>query len=365
MRTYPLPFNEDERVEALKDVPGLTRDNDPLFDALCMVARQLLDCPIAHISVVEESTQWYKSVVGIELEEMPKNASFCTHTIMTGTPMVIPDLSKDKKFMDHPMVAAGGPQARFYAGVPLVLSSGYRFGSLCALDFVPHERPSDKELATLQELGRAVVAALEKAPAQPAHDPQEASQETFLTLVGHELRTPLTIIHASLGMLQARVQDETDKKLATAAAKSSGHLSKLIASILEFSDLRTGELQLNDKPTDLVPLIAEIYHDYAVAMSDQAKSFTAPVCDVQAPLTVDAEHIRICLTSLLLNSVLHGGQTIGLTYTTDDAGNVEIRISDDGQIDPSVQMAELYKPFRVGGTCPTATPAAVWVWACH
>ncbi|WP_300540724.1 AAA family ATPase, partial [uncultured Nocardioides sp.] len=97
-------------------------------------ARTLLDCPIAHISVVEEDSQWYKSVVGMHLDPMPKDTGFCAHTIMSDAPMIVPDLSKDARFERHPMVAKGGPEARYYAGVPLILSSGHRFGSLCALD---------------------------------------------------------------------------------------------------------------------------------------------------------------------------------------------------------------------------------------
>lgn len=73
MITHPIPFNEESRVQATLNVPGLTRENEVLFDTLCSAAASLLGCPISHISVVEESTQWYKSVVGIALDEMPKN----------------------------------------------------------------------------------------------------------------------------------------------------------------------------------------------------------------------------------------------------------------------------------------------------
>ncbi|MEI4196918.1 hypothetical protein V8359_14020 [Roseovarius sp. E0-M6] len=82
MRTYPIPFNEEARLRAVFSVPGLTEDNAGVFTAICEATRKLLDCPIAHISVVEDDTQWYKSVVGIKLERMPKDNSFCAHTIM-------------------------------------------------------------------------------------------------------------------------------------------------------------------------------------------------------------------------------------------------------------------------------------------
>lgn len=349
MITHPIPFNEDSRVQATLNIPGLTRENEVLFDTLCSAAASLLGCPISHISVVEESTQWYKSVVGIALDEMPKNNSFCTHTIMSGAPMVIPDLSKNPKFMDHPMVAEGGPQARYYAGVPLILSSGFRFGSLCVLDFVPHDRPTDSELATLEHLGRAVVAALEKAPAAPAKELGGSVEDTFLTLVGHELRTPLTVIHGAIGMLDARMTDALNKKLSTSAVKSSQHLSKLISTILDFSDLRTGELRLNEEATDLTALVAELHQDHVAATLAAGKTFATPICEVTQPVLVDGAHIKVCMISLLMNSVLHGGPSIALTVGRDAEGNVEIRVSDDGQIDDSVELSRLYKPFIVGG----------------
>ncbi|EAR51456.1 two-component sensor histidine kinase [Oceanicola granulosus HTCC2516] len=349
MRTYPVPFNEDARVTAVHAVPGLTRENEPLFDAICTAAARLFDCPIAHVSVVEQSRQWYKSVVGIELSEMPKDNSFCTHTIMSGEPMVVPDLSRDPRFVDHPMVAEGGPQARFYAGVPLVLSSGFRFGSLCVLDFVPHAAPGEREMAALTALGEAVVAALEKAPAAAAEPAGGAAQDVFLSLVGHELRTPLTIVQGCLRMLEARAAGDVERKLAGSSMKAALHLSRLVTSILKFSDVRTGELQLDEAPVALGPLLEELYEDHALAMEEAGKTFRAPSCSLDAEVLLDVEHIRTCVTSLLLNSVLHGGGTIGTSLALDADGQIELRVSDDGRLDEHVELARLYEPFTVGG----------------
>lgn len=349
MRQYPIPFNEDARVFAVQNVPGLTRDNEVLFDAICTAAARMLDCPISHISVVEESTQWYKSVIGIELEEMPKVNSFCTHTIMSAAPLVVPDLSKDEKFRNHPMVAEGGPQARYYAGVPLVLSSGFRFGSLCVLDFVPHVPPTEREMAALTELGRAVVAALEKAPAAPAAEVHPSCQETFLALVGHELRTPLTIADGTLQLLGMRSSDPADRKLIRSTANAIHHLSNLIASVLKFSDIRTGELQLDEEETDLRQVLELLQADHEALFSDRGKTVMPPLVEIGAPILADRKHLEICLTSLLLNSALHGGQVIGLHAGQTAEGHVEITVLDDGRLDECLDLAELYKPFIVGG----------------
>ena len=123
--------------------------------------------------------------------------------------MVVPDLSFDPKVASHPMVAKGGPEYRFYAGVPLILSSGFRVGSLCALDTKPHEMPPQRQLDILRKLGDAVVAALEKPPAASAKDDDETLKSNFAILVGHELRTPMTVVLGGLDLLEHMTQGST------------------------------------------------------------------------------------------------------------------------------------------------------------
>lgn len=349
MMQFPIPFNEEARLQAVLNVPGLTHENEALFDAICDATRKLLDCPVAHISVLEGETQWYKSVVGIELDRMPREASFCAYTIMSDEPMVVPDLSKDPKFADHPMVAEGGPQARYYAGVPLVLSSGHRFGSLCALDFDPHEAPSEAQMAVLHDLGKAVVAALEKAPAAPAHREEETGPSAFVTLIGHELRTPLTVMFGSLRLLEARMSDPVDIKLASGACKSVEHLNKLIETIISFSDATTGELRLHETTADLAEVVAEVVEMHVPGADGTGKSITLDPVLVDSSVLIDSDQIKLALTALVLNAVFHGGPAIRVHVALDEAGHLEIRVSDDGRLDEHVELAELYKPFVVGG----------------
>ncbi len=307
----------------------------------------VLDCPIAHISVVEEDSQWYKCVVGVDLDEMPKENSFCTHTIMSDAPMVVPDLSQDPRFHDHPMVREGGPEARFYAGVPLVLSSGYRFGSLCALDFVPHEPPTDQQMDMLASLARAVIAALEKAPAKDAAPDDGTGYNNFVALVGHELRTPLTVSLGAMAMLRARLVDGIEARLASSAHASTQYLGRLIESILQFSNAETGELRLNEVDTDLAALLADISETHQPIALSSSKTLTRAGGPLM--MRVDPEQLRIAITSIMLNAVQHGGESITTSLRHDADGNAEILITDDGSLDDHVELAALYRPFVVGG----------------
>ena len=50
-----------------------------------------------------------------------------------------------------------------------------------------------------------------------------------------------------------------------------------------------------------------------------------------------------------MTSVLHGGSEIALETFKDPEGNIEISVIDNGSFDDHVDLAELYKPFVVGG----------------
>lgn len=350
MRTYPIPFNEEARLRSLFAVPGLTEDNDAVFEAICEATRKLLNCPIAHISVVEEETQWYKAVVGIELDRMPKDNSFCAHTIMSNQPLVVLDLSKDPRFKRHPMVVKGGPEARYYAGVPLVLSSGYRFGSLCGLDLVPHDRPSDQQMAILADLGKAVVAALEGVPPKWTDQTEDkAAKTTFITLISHEFRTPLTIMHSSLQLLEVLAESSFNPKLMSATRKSVEHLINLVETVIAFSDASTGELRLNECHYKLEDLFAEIADLQLPGADGVLKSIIFKKGSLPQKVFLDPDQIKLSLNALVLNAINHGGQEITVGGNQDAEGNVELWVTDNGNLGEHVELAKLYQPFVVGG----------------
>ncbi|QFS81379.1 MULTISPECIES: GAF domain-containing sensor histidine kinase [unclassified Roseivivax] len=348
MRNYPIPFNEQERLAALRAVPGLTPENDAMFDAICDATRKLFDCPLAHISVLDEEEQWYKSVVGMDLPTMPKTQGFCAFAIMSDEVMVVPDMTLDPRFKAHPMVVPGSPGARFYAGVPLVLSNGYRFGSLCAIDLKPHEMPSEQQLDTLRALGQAVVAALEAAPLDKASDAPDLSQAGFFNLISHELRTPLTVALGSMRMLQSRLETPLEARLADAAIRASENLAKLIDSVITFSDAQTGELRLNDEVVDLRSLLEDVVAVHVPTAEGADRSMTLGTLGFDGALSADADQIKLALAALSLNAIVHGGSDMVLETALDAEGNLEIIVRDNGTMSGDVDLAELYKPFVVG-----------------
>ncbi|WP_313177448.1 GAF domain-containing protein [Massilia sp.] len=147
---HTLPDNETERLAAL-DATGLVGSGaEAVFDRLTWLASQVTDSPIAMLTLVDEHRQWFKSRVGIGFAETPREMAFCSHTILSGEPMIVADTHLDGRFRDNPMVT-GAPHIRFYAGVPLVDAKGFRLGALCVMDREPR-RLRERELRALGEL---------------------------------------------------------------------------------------------------------------------------------------------------------------------------------------------------------------------
>src|ERR1022692_4982722 len=153
----PLPKNEDARLENLRSYRILDTSPEQGFDDLTRLAAFVCGTPIALISLIDLNRQWFKSAVGWDVREIPRDVSFCTHTILKPDLLVIPETLKDKTLGTSPLATHGG--IRFYAGVPLITAEGYALGTLCVMDCVPRAL-TEEQTDALQRLASQVMAQL-------------------------------------------------------------------------------------------------------------------------------------------------------------------------------------------------------------
>lgn len=155
----PLPENEKERLQALERCGILGTPPEPAYDQITELAASICGTPIALVSFVDSARQWFKSRVGLNTGEMPRDTAFCAHTILGRAVVVVPDAAADPRFADNPLVTSE-PRVRFYAGAPLITSGGHALGTLCVLDHVPRQLSQQQRLA-LQVLSSQLTAQLE------------------------------------------------------------------------------------------------------------------------------------------------------------------------------------------------------------
>ncbi len=153
--------NESRRLAELRRLMILDSSEETAYDDITRLAAEMTGTPISLISLVDEERQWFKSKVGLDVKETPRNWSFCSHAIEDPEHvLVVKDAQLDERFKDNPLVT-GAPNIRFYAGAPLITPSGEAIGSLCVIDSKPRELDPEK-LKELQFLANQVIAMMEK-----------------------------------------------------------------------------------------------------------------------------------------------------------------------------------------------------------
>ena len=144
------PADEFERLSALCRLNLLDTPPDERFERITRTAQRLFQVPIALVTLVDSNRQWFKSRAGLDVAETPRKHAFCAHAILDDAPFIIPDALADPRFADNPLVT-GAPRVRFYAGVALHDTGGFRVGTLCIIDRVPRQL-SDADVAGVRDL---------------------------------------------------------------------------------------------------------------------------------------------------------------------------------------------------------------------
>jgi GAF domain-containing protein len=111
------------------------------------------------LSLVDDHRQWFKSKVGVQVCETPRDISICAHAIQQSELFIVPDTLEDARFHENPLVV-GEPGIRFYAGAPLINEDGFALGTLCVVDREPRMLDSGQKEA-LEALSRLTLRQME------------------------------------------------------------------------------------------------------------------------------------------------------------------------------------------------------------
>lgn len=173
MKPAPLPANESERLRSLHSFNVLDTPPEVSYDDITILLSEICETPIALVSLVDAERQWFKSRVGLDAEETPRDLAFCGYTILGDDLFVVSDAREDVRFADNPLV--DDPGVRFYAGAPLITSDGHALGSLCAIDKVARTLTT-RQRDSLRALSRLVVQQLELRRALHQRDVAERAE---------------------------------------------------------------------------------------------------------------------------------------------------------------------------------------------
>ncbi|MBK1836895.1 EAL domain-containing protein [Azospirillum sp. YIM B02556] len=156
----PIPDREEDRLAALRRYELLDTPAEPAFDQITRLAAKLLKVPVALISLVDRDRQWFKSRIGLPVQETPRAHAFCAHALESDAILVVGDARRDERFAGNPLVT-GDPNIRFYAGAPLRTADGLALGTICVIDDQPRAALTPEEEEALRDLSAMTMAHIE------------------------------------------------------------------------------------------------------------------------------------------------------------------------------------------------------------
>lgn len=140
MQPAPIPVNDDARVRSLEESGAMKIAED--FGVVTDKLTRIFEMPIAILSLIDKDTQYLKAQSGLPDEILgegtnPRDASICGHVVAADEPIIIEDLSRDRRFAGNAMIKKNG--FRFYAGAPIHSPDGQAIGALCLIDTHPRD----------------------------------------------------------------------------------------------------------------------------------------------------------------------------------------------------------------------------------
>ncbi|MDH3553211.1 MAG: ATP-binding protein [Gammaproteobacteria bacterium] len=310
-------MNETQRLQALREYRILDTEPEAAFDRLTAIAAAHYDVPIALISLVDESRQWFKSRLGLDVCQTPREISFCTHAIRTDQPLIVNDASSHRGFADNPLVT-GPPHIRFYAGCPLIAASGARIGTLCIIDHEPRPDFNVESSDVLRSLAALVVDEMELRLARERAEAESRAKSDFIATMSHELRTPMTSVMGYIELLAETKLDEHQSECVRLVRNSSAHLLELLNDALDLSKIEAGRLKL--RPEDFFP--AELVEHAVELFAESARSRGLNLfVDISPPATTSFRGDRTRIQQILFNLM-----------------NNAIKFTDDGEVSVSCEV---------------------------
>jgi signal transduction histidine kinase/CheY-like chemotaxis protein len=179
----------------------------------------------------------------------------------------------------------------------------------------------------------------------------DSHKDKFLAMVSHDMRTPLNAVIGYLGLLGDNKQlSEESKDFVNSAQHAAAHLLTVINDLLDFSQIRLGQLTLHPQVIDLPLVIQQTFHTLSNQANEAQLDYSIDISpQVPTWVLLDQNRLSQILINLLGNAIKftpkgHVHMHVSVA-TSNDTMELVCRIEDTGIGMSPGQQERIYQPF--------------------
>ena len=283
-------------------------------------------------------------------DELKVETTLCHQVRSDRQEVVIDHVSRDPLYADHHTPRLYGLQS--YISVPIVLTDGSFFGTLCAIDSAPAKLNNPATVGMFRLFAELIAhhldsdRALTQSRAELAEERVTADlREQFVAVLGHDLRNPLSSIDAGTRQLLKASLDDRSIEIVGLMRKSVSRMATLVDNMLDLARGRLGGgIQLETATDETLHAVVEQVID-ELRSGHPERQIIAELNPV-GHLSYDRTRIEQLVSNLLGNAITHGAHDVPITVTVGVVrGELELAVCNGGVPIPPHLLESLFKPF--------------------
>ena len=280
-------------IEVVRRYEILDTPPEPSFDRITALASDLFNAPISIISFLDRDRHWFKSHHGLDATQVSWGPG-------TAIPGIEPQILREF-------------DCGFFIGVPLRSHDGHDVGTLCVID----RQPRQVDEQQIRHLKALAAIAMDNLELRLAARRAAAKAEVMAGETDHRAMNSLQLV-ASLLHLQSRsvASAETAQQLTTAA-------NRVLAVARVHRNFSA------DEGSDRVPVLAYLHRLCGELADILSADIKVSGTEASVP-TTQILAIGLIVNELATNAKKHGAGPIRIAFTSDEAGNFELRVLDEG-----------------------------------